>query len=166
MRLHSMAAGREAKDVEAETSASTSSCTIPPKDGLKMYWKEKNEKSIDGLPGLLSAYDSPTKFVITSTEKWGQDDESIPSPGRPLETSLGRYIARGLFYWTDVKLVLCFLIGWVACAIWTQLQRHDQFGVSHRWCLQNEGKLCLSYQLPTNLVFARFIRIREMNFVW
>ena len=120
MKLHSFASAREAKDVEAETSMeSTSSSIIScplPKDGLKMYWKEKNEKSIDGLPGLLSAFDSHTKFVIKPSEKWGQDDES---PGEPLKASPGIYVARGIFSWTDIKLFLCFLLGWVACVIWT-----------------------------------------------
>ena len=112
MKLHSFASAREAKDVEAETSMS---CPLP-KDGLKMYWKEKNEKSIDGLPGLLSAFDSHTKFVIKSTENWGQDDES---PGGPFKASPGIDAARGIFSWTDIKLFLCFLLGWVACVIWT-----------------------------------------------
>jgi hypothetical protein len=106
MRLHLFASNREAKDVETETSIS--------KDGLKTYWKENNQKSIDGLPGLLSAYDSPTKFV-KSDEKWGQDDESIPS-------SCEVRVVRRLFSWTDVKLVLCFLLGWAACVIWTQFR--------------------------------------------
>jgi len=120
MKLHSMTSSREAKDIHAETCASTSGCTPPlPEGGLKLYWKENNQKSIDGLPGLLSAYGSPTKFVIKSTEKWGQDDESIPSSGKPLEASPGR---TGLFSWIDVKLFLCFLLGWVACVIWTNFQ--------------------------------------------
>lgn len=119
MKLHNMSSSEEAKDIEAETCASTSDTPPLPKGGLKIYWKENNQKSMDGLPGLLSAFNSPTKFVTKSTEKWGQDDESIPSSDKPLEASPGR---SGLFYWMDIKLFLCFLLGWVACVIWTNPQ--------------------------------------------
>ena len=111
MRLHAFAANKEAKDVEAKSSPSPPEALA--KDGLKMYWKEKNLKSIDGLPGLLSAYASPTTFVIKPSDKWVPDDESLPSTSKSALWGLS---------WVDLKLFLCFVLGWVACFVWTQFR--------------------------------------------
>lgn len=112
MRLHAFATNKEVKDVEAETSPCPSGAFPFAKDGLKMYWKEKNVKSIDGLPGLLSAYASPTVF-IKPDDKWVPDDESLPNTSKS---------ALGGLSLADFKLVLCFVLGWVACVIWTQFR--------------------------------------------
>ncbi|KAF8629502.1 hypothetical protein AX17_005628 [Amanita inopinata Kibby_2008] len=62
-RLAESVAKREAADntfVEASTPASSSPDL--PNTGLKWYWQNKNAKSIDGLPGIQTAFLSSRRF--------------------------------------------------------------------------------------------------------
>ncbi len=68
--LHSWAAQRQNADNEAEEKALAScdsdsaspACFPASESGLKHYWKDRNAKSLDGLPGLRSAPESRTGF--------------------------------------------------------------------------------------------------------
>ncbi|KAF8184808.1 hypothetical protein BJ912DRAFT_974135 [Pholiota molesta] len=62
MRLHGFFARKESEDIKAE-SCTTMESEPPRSDkGLKAYWESKNIKSIDGLPALLTAFNSTTTF--------------------------------------------------------------------------------------------------------
>jgi len=80
---------KEAKDIEAESASCFPSSaesklgdslkeTPQTENGLKAYWQMKNLTSIDGLPGLHTAFKSTTTFdPATASKDWGKDDESI-----------------------------------------------------------------------------------------
>lgn len=96
-----MAAFKESKDIEAETSCflpdstegsngegtytsalpsnsndSSAAGEYPPRPaaGLKGYWEKNNTKSLDGLTGLTSAYKSATLFdkEVVDKDYWGK----------------------------------------------------------------------------------------------
>lgn len=70
-----------------------------PEDGLKHYWKERNAKSLDGLPGLLSAPESRTRFLPV-------DPKSIQA----------RQPSRSLPRWMDSQTVIAFTLGMATSA--------------------------------------------------
>ncbi|KAK2462819.1 hypothetical protein APHAL10511_005210 [Amanita phalloides] len=60
-RHHEMSVSVEAVDI-------ASGCpSEPAKGGLKEYWQKQNIKSLDGLPGVLSAFQSTRQFVGVET---------------------------------------------------------------------------------------------------
>jgi len=73
LKLHAWAVQRQNADIEAEEkvlasgdsdSASPVDPAVPdPENGLRRYWRERNTKSLDGLPGLRSAPQSRTRFL-------------------------------------------------------------------------------------------------------
>ncbi|TFK23312.1 hypothetical protein FA15DRAFT_670590 [Coprinopsis marcescibilis] len=84
VRLHKFAIPREQADYDA-SSESTLELSRPEK-GIKSYWKVKNIKSIDGLPGLSSAFESPDPPTNWNSSSKApeivatQDDETLPTP--------------------------------------------------------------------------------------
>ena len=72
---------REIADIEAETLMDASpSCAVPPRppNGIKNYWMSKNQRSIDGLPGLVTCPDSTAGFKRPKTD---QRDIKLASMG-------------------------------------------------------------------------------------
>ncbi|KAJ3502974.1 hypothetical protein NLJ89_g8642 [Agrocybe chaxingu] len=122
MRLHIGMAKRELEDIRNEsttTSANgngvpTSSALVSDK-GLKVYWELANQKSIDGLPGLLTSFTARAGFDKgVASRDWGQDDESLISPGKQ-SFSLGHYV--------DARVVVGFVLGFVASGLWGRILR-------------------------------------------
>ncbi|KAF9479205.1 hypothetical protein BDN70DRAFT_703892 [Pholiota conissans] len=115
MRLHSMAAHKEMEDVKAESCTTMDSEPPRPKTGLKSYWANHNIESIDGLPGLQSAFESMTTFdQEISSRDWGKDDER---PFTEIETKQQRPAATLV----DRKVVIGFLLGVVVSGLWTNV---------------------------------------------
>ncbi|KDR67992.1 hypothetical protein GALMADRAFT_1355348 [Galerina marginata CBS 339.88] len=143
IKLHAMAAHKEGEDFKAETSTDISSSpgqdsqssavpgpksgsqaelakdsdTLPPlpKTGLKWYWKNNNKQSIDGLPGIQTAWASKTVFDKSIISKdWGKDDERVPADVQVMEkTSIDK--------WVDPKVVLGFILGMLVSGLWVNL---------------------------------------------
>jgi len=148
MTLHSVTSKAESKDTEAELALSASPASSPPlpEGGLKFYWKEKNQKSLDGLPGLLSAFNSTRSFAIMAdkeiidSEEIEPVDESVsagasatPSSAALNELDLnpsskqhaklpfcGPVIAS---MWLETKPLLGFALGWLICFIWVHHEK-------------------------------------------
>jgi hypothetical protein len=113
MRLHGFFARKESEDIKAE------SCTImesePPRSdkGLKAYWESKNIKSIDGLPALLTAFNSTTTFDQSIVSRdWGKDDERISSEKKQ---------RRPITMPADLKLIIGFLLGLMVSGLWVNV---------------------------------------------
>jgi len=130
---------RESKDAEAELALSASSCfpASPPRpeEGLKFYWKEKNQKSLDGLPGLLSAFNSTTTFPIARADKEMIEESVVDESEATGATSaavnelnsnsfsmqhpkLPFYGSTMALTWREAKPVVGFVLGWLSCLIW------------------------------------------------
>ncbi|KAJ2921376.1 hypothetical protein H1R20_g15717, partial [Candolleomyces eurysporus] len=102
VRLHNFAINREQQDFDyscqqSESSVSDSSIVVVPKlppdnQGLKNYWKRRNLKSQDGLPGLLFAYTSPKPMGDWRSRgiSFKPDDESTGSKAPAGATTSGR----------------------------------------------------------------------------
>lgn len=135
--------GRERKDVEAEEQLKSVSCSVDSRNeaqgqerpqGLKFYWTQKNVSSIDGLPGLLEAFDAERGFDrSTAGKNWGADDERVASAVKGGPGS-AKFDQRGLLgSHTDAKLVVGFVAG-VICAnlvnmgrVWETARRLGNF---------------------------------------
>ncbi|KAJ2918100.1 hypothetical protein MD484_g2312, partial [Candolleomyces efflorescens] len=67
---------------QVSTTPSAKSPELPDSQGMKNYWRLKNLKSQDGLPGLLFAYTSPKALGDWRGRgiSFKPDDESIPTP--------------------------------------------------------------------------------------
>lgn len=108
MKLHSWLVSLQNNDSAAEEQA-FASCdsgvpAIPASEtGLKYYWKNRNMKSLDGLPGLGSAYASQARFVHTDPKSivW---HETRPANSSPMPT------------WINSQTVAAFTLGAVASA--------------------------------------------------
>jgi hypothetical protein len=93
----------------ADKAAEATSPSIPPRPnkGLKWYWAEKNAKSLDGLPGILSAHLSAKAFrtedVIYKSDSVGTQKPSV------LKTLV------------DIKLLVGFSMGVLAAAVYVRL---------------------------------------------
>lgn len=113
MKLHGFFARKESEDIKAESC--TTMASEPPRSGkgLKAYWESKNIKSIDGLPALLTAFNSTTTFnQSVASRDWGKDDERLSSEGkqrRPITTL------------ADMKLILGFLLGLMVSGLWVNV---------------------------------------------
>ena len=112
----------EIADIEAQLQSPTDAdASYPPRPatGLKHYWERRNPVSLDGLPGMLTGYDSATMFDSPKTD-WDPDDEreigqrivKSASPGR---TSLG--------WEPDGKVLGAFLTGAVVSALYFKVVR-------------------------------------------
>lgn len=104
---------REETDIEAEAELEPT-CTAPPrpKNGLKQYWITTNTKSLDGLPGLLSAYNSSKPFMQKDVV-FKKDIEGTES-----STWLSRLaLVSGL---VDPKVIVAFALGVVASAAYSK----------------------------------------------
>jgi len=122
----------EGEDIKAESSIDSYFKTTPtsepdkqakdgevlpplPDKGLKWYWKNKNIKSIDGLPGLQTAYTSKKTFDSAITTKdWGKDDESVSGGSQMIEKPM-------LINWVDTKIAVGFILGVFASGLWVNL---------------------------------------------
>ncbi|KAF8965391.1 hypothetical protein BDZ97DRAFT_780378 [Flammula alnicola] len=136
MKLHNMAANKEREDIKAETcspsnvsstdtdTSATSSAGGPanaltepplPEKGLKHYWKANNVKSIDGLPGLQSAFTSTKTFDENVARRdWGKDDERFA-------TDVKQRRVPGIARWVDMKLLVGFVLGMLVSGLWVNL---------------------------------------------
>jgi len=95
-----MSARKEEEDIKA--------AELLPETGLKWYWKNNNTASIDGLPGLQSAFCSTKMFDEKLVKKdWGNDDERLST-----EVKFGRT------GWLDARTVVGFVLGVVVSALW------------------------------------------------
>jgi len=85
MRLHNFAIGREQEDFDHSCQAKQSDqpTTEFAEKGMKAYWKQKNLRSQDGLPGLIVAYTSEN--LLGDWRRRGvafrPDNESVSSTG-------------------------------------------------------------------------------------
>ena len=116
---------KEIADIEAQsqspavTPVDASSGPLRPAIGLKNYWGCRNLFSLDGLPGMLTAYDSMTVFKPPKTE-WDADDEReigqriVKSPGR-IHTSLD--------WESDGKVLGAFMAGALVSALYFKVVR-------------------------------------------
>lgn len=135
MTLHNWTLKRESKDAEVELALRSASSCFPaspprPEEGLKFYWKEKNQESIDGLPGLLSAFNSTTTFAITQADKEmiGDDGSEVAngatSAASSKELNSNSFSMQHLYgpmmalTWPEAKLLVGFVLGWMSCLIW------------------------------------------------
>jgi len=131
-RLHAGMARKEGEDIKAESSIDAYFKSNPtsepdsqakdgealpplPDKGLKWYWKNKNIKSIDGLPGLQTAYTSRKTFDSAITTKdWGKDDESVSGGSQMIEKPM-------FINWVDTKIAVGFILGVFASGLWVNL---------------------------------------------
>jgi hypothetical protein len=104
-QLVKMASVKESADRVAE--ATSPSTPRLPEKGLKRYWAEKNAKSLDGLPGILSAHQS-TKPFIAEDVVYKADDF-----GTRKTLALGTLV--------DTKLLAGFSLGFLAAVVYVQL---------------------------------------------
>jgi len=74
-QLLSWGADREDADVKAENGF-PHNLSRPPA-GMKKWWQAKNTKSLDGLPGLLTAHDSPVVFESSSVPEAHAAEEFV-----------------------------------------------------------------------------------------
>lgn len=58
---------RVAADAEPGPAAEMAAVAGLPDGGLKWYWREKNGRSLDGLPGVVTAFASGVGFQPTSS---------------------------------------------------------------------------------------------------
>lgn len=143
MRLHQGMARAECKDIEAESSALNSHDSSSSSDdgdsarktlndhpelnfatdGLKRYWVKSNLTSMDGLPGLQTAYKSKVIFDKTVAERnWSQDEENKIGVSCLQSTiDKGRLSAFGLGNWLEPKVATAFILGVVVTASWGNL---------------------------------------------
>lgn len=113
MKLHAMAARKESEDVKAESCITMGSEPPLPEQGLKSYWKNHNAKSIDGLPAVLTAFNSTTTFDESITSRdWGRDDERLSSETKQ------RHASTTL---VDLRLIIGFLLGILASGLWVNV---------------------------------------------
>lgn len=113
MKLHAMAARKESEDVKAESCITMGSEPPLPEQGLKSYWKNHNAKSIDGLPAVLTAFNSTTTFDESITSRdWGRDDERLSSETKQ------RHASATL---VDLRLIIGFLLGILASGLWVNV---------------------------------------------
>ncbi|RDB30049.1 Pyridoxamine 5'-phosphate oxidase family protein ustO [Hypsizygus marmoreus] len=103
----------ELADIEAE--AKIESCSIPPRpeNGLKQYWVVRNAKSLDGLPGVLSGFESTTRFK-SPKRNLQQDDET---------ERIGLRIGEAVKAVVDLKLVVAFFTGVMVTASYVKCVR-------------------------------------------
>jgi len=98
---------QEAVDIEAELNMDPESTPPLPKKGLKRYWFDTNQKGQDGLPGLLSGYESTTRF---------HPSDIVIERGRVVRPSTTKFVPE-----VDVKLVVAFLTGVMVSASYVKL---------------------------------------------
>ncbi|KAF8223592.1 hypothetical protein L208DRAFT_1381404 [Tricholoma matsutake] len=66
-RLLEWSVTKELVDIEAESGHDVGECPPRPENGLKEYWMVDNAKSLNGLPGVLSAHGSVKPFKKNNT---------------------------------------------------------------------------------------------------
>jgi hypothetical protein len=108
MVLHNMAAKKENEDIQAASCSpgENDSDIAYPERGLKHYWKNHNVESIDGLPALSEAFNSPKVFNVWTPEK-------KPTSGTTLESSGQKSSIPDFF---DTRLLTGVAIGAAATA--------------------------------------------------
>ncbi|KAG6918817.1 hypothetical protein DXG01_011569 [Tephrocybe rancida] len=124
----------EMADIAAEAPLDLSTTEPPlPITGLKRYWRFHNNVSLDGLPGILFAYESRHKFITPEPiKKLKKNDESAP----------GRLVLRvGA---GELKLVAAFLTGVMLTASYVKFMkprgtlRHERHGLREFALFQNK----------------------------
>jgi hypothetical protein len=74
MRLHEWSGNLQNIDCAAEETAD-----VPAENGLRNYWKSRNAGSLDGLPGLNSAYASQARFDYVDLKSFGARSDRKPA---------------------------------------------------------------------------------------
>ena len=111
-RLLDMSVVREREDIEAESEHAFSGEGPPlPNGGLKKYWLERNARSLDGLPGIMSAYESMTPFRKTEAIDFKKDDKPEVHP-EAYGGVLDEYI--------DKKVLVGFAMGILASILYAR----------------------------------------------
>jgi len=78
------------------------------KRGLKSWWRTQNAYSVDGLPAVMSAFDSETQFCLAQGEL-APDDES--TRGYIVVPDSGRTEKSGWVKESDMRVILAFFAG-------------------------------------------------------
>jgi len=110
-QLLQWAAKKEATDRECELSEGFSSATSPRvQSGMKRWWAERNTKSLEGLPGLVSGHASDKVF---------QPSTNTPVQADQWDTKA----ARSLYFKKlpdaiDFRLILAFLLGMLLASLY------------------------------------------------
>jgi len=99
---------REVADIEAESVRGSDEHPPRPENGLKQYWMTANAKSLDGLPGILSAHES-TKSFKKSDAVFRKDDERVRTEYEGL-----------LDGFVDRKAVMGFALGVLASILYAR----------------------------------------------
>lgn len=109
MLLHRIAGKKEGADIQAETTCPEAQEPPRPYGGLKLYWKNKNARSIDGLPGLAVAHASLTRFE--ESKQYPKDDIHI--------ASVNVNVKEPVF---DTRSAVWFLLGILVSVAFVQLR--------------------------------------------
>ncbi|KAF9450859.1 hypothetical protein P691DRAFT_809379 [Macrolepiota fuliginosa MF-IS2] len=114
MKLRADLAQKQNTDVMAEEEAWSSQAeeiAIPiPEKGLRRYWRDNNEKSLDGIPGLRYAPNSRARFLYVDPKTIYQD--------RP---------SRSATRWISSQTVAAFTLGAVASAALVRVLHQQRF---------------------------------------
>jgi hypothetical protein len=89
--------------------------------GLRNYWRTTNMYSVDGLPGLATAYDAEPEFCVPK-EDFAPDDERIIPRAVTADTEAATE-KRQLTHQSDVKVVLAFIAGAVVATSYLKFLR-------------------------------------------
>ncbi|KAF5353892.1 hypothetical protein D9756_007117 [Leucocoprinus leucothites] len=100
LRLHGWAAQLQNADNEAEEEVNEQDGPATEK-GIKHYWKNRNAKSLDGLPGLKDAPDSKHQFCFIDPKTVQQKEQASKVNAK----------TQG---WIDRRTVAAFALGAVA----------------------------------------------------
>jgi len=111
MLLHRRAANKESMDIHAEAKCPEAQEPPRPYGGMKGYWKNKNARSIDGLPGLAVAHASLTKFK--ESKSYPKDDIHIADANRNEKEPV-----------FDTRSAVWFLLGTLFSLMFVQLKTY------------------------------------------
>jgi len=104
----------EVEDIAVEKDMDMCSCSVPPRPakGMKQYWLFKNAKSLNGLPGVLSSYNSLTTFhTPRPLEKSEKKPELVLSPPTSVRVA-------------ELKLVAAFITGAICMGSYMKYVQH------------------------------------------
>jgi hypothetical protein len=90
----------------------------PPEKGLRHYWITRNSQSLDGLPGILTAFQSKTVFAPPKPFA-KQDDERDPAAS----SSLLGIVQREVQEVVQLRSLVTFLAGVAVTASYFKLAR-------------------------------------------
>ncbi|KAF8876499.1 hypothetical protein BD779DRAFT_1560391 [Infundibulicybe gibba] len=100
-QLQETAIRKEAADSEADVNSPGERELPPmPEKGLRWYWREKNGKSLDGLPGMMTAQNSMKPFESNrdalKLKKTVTTNDNVPKPLGLLDVRIIAAFAAGI----------------------------------------------------------------------